>query len=217
MPLPVVIVPLAIGAAALLSVGAVTFALVKKLDGKHVAVLGGHNVGKSSLARYLLTKHVDIDASSKSGSILGTTFELQVGKRKIQFSSPKVVPSSQGLGFPQWANAFRKADFVWYLFRADLIASGDSDEMSRVGSHISLMQGWRGANTGKAPKVMLIGTWADQLPAWPRDPDRVLDTLCLADPIKFGAVKLGMAPVVVGSLVDDASAKQLVKQIEKAL
>lgn len=215
VPLPILLVP--IGAAALSASGVIAARMLRKLPGKSVAILGGHQVGKSVLLRYLRTASVTDDGRSTIDPEQQAVFELQLGRKKLKFTVPREMPSNEGLGHPLWREAFRKADHVWYLFRADLIADGDPDEVRRLRNDLDLLKQWRQPRASKPPRIILIGTWADRVPSWKTHPIDLLEKVRSADPLKLGAVKLGNAPVLLGSLVNDEDAKELVNRLKENL
>lgn len=219
MPIP--LIPVIIVAAVIIGVGGTiaTRRIAKRLDGKRVAVLGGRRVGKSSLIRYLSTGDVATDpAEGNPGDAEeSAAFGLKIGKKRAEFVVPRDLPGADGLGLPKWREAFSAADLVWYLFRADLIVQGDAKEIGEVRKHLEAMNGWRADMRSKGPKIVLIGTWADELPEWRDDPRGSLDSVRSAEPLKFGAVKLGHAPVIVGGLGSVEDAEKLVKSLANNL
>lgn len=205
MPIP--LIPLAIAAVVAVATAGGVGALFARLAGQRIALLGGRRVGRSSLLRYLSTGTVSGGAGPNPvgrGGIM--VCKPQIGGRRVKFAVD--TPQGSGLGLPDWRAAFMNADLVWYLFRADLIASEDPEEVDRVRKHVDLMVAWL-ASMKKKPKIVLIGTRADQAAEWHGDPQGFLDAVRLAEPLKLGAVKLGNASVVVGSLASDSDAEQL--------
>lgn len=206
--MPISLIPIAI---AVVAVAGGAGALFKRLGGKRIALLGGRRVGRSSLLRYLSTGTVSEGAGPNPVGRGGTTVcRPQIGGRRVKFAVD--VPQGGGLGLPSWRAAFMEADLVWYLFRADLIASEDPEEIDRVRKHLDLMGAWL-ASMKRKPKIVLIGTRADEAAEWHADPQGFLDAVRLADPLKLGAVKLGNAPVIVGSLASDPDAEQLLENL----
>lgn len=191
----------------------------KKLSGKRVAILGGRRVGKSTLIRFLSTGEV-AEGRSLSEAPLATSkrgFSLVIDGKRTKFSVPRDLPGNNGLGLPKWHEEYRKADFVWYLFRADLIEQGDNNEIQRVRSHLDTFSGWNGRRGKATRKIVLIGTWADQSTRWRTNRAEFVDSVISAEPLKLGAVKLGNAPVIVGSLGSNSGAERLIKHLESNL
>lgn len=216
MPFPLLILPVVAAAAV---VGTALIAVVpriwKILDQRTVAILGARQTGKTALLRLLR----DIDApeaalpSTASGAVSGR-FELDIKGETIKFALPRDLPGSDGFGQAEWKEAFGDADHVWYLFRADLIARGDPETTQMVRTHLELLKKWRSAVSGKTPQIILVGTWADEYSDGARHPARVARAVGDSDVIRFGAVKLGGAPVVVGSLASARDADRLLRGIK---
>src|SRR5690606_3040052 len=124
---------------------------------------------------------------------------------------------ADGLGFAAWKEAFDHAHYLWYLFRADLIAENDPETTQLVRSHLSMFKIWSEAKAGDKPRVILIGTHADQHPDFHKHPARVVKTVSESGTIQFGSVKLGNAGVVIGSLATPKDAEKVVKGIKGRL
>lgn len=216
MPIPIIAVPVAVGLAAAAS-PLVRMAITRMPNSKSVAILGGHKAGKSTLLRYLLANSVADNQEVGIASTSSGVFELQLGRRKTKFTVSRDLPSSEVLGHPQWRKAFKKADHIWYLFRSDLLAKNDPETVRRLRNDLDVMKAWRTDRGSRAPRIVLIGSWVDQVPDWHHAPLEVLERVRSTEPLKFGAVKLGNAPVVVGSLASDKDAEALVSRLKENL
>lgn len=221
MPLPLVVVPIIAVAVATLG-GTAIFAAIPKiwkiLDKHTVAVLGAPQTGKTALIRLL--RDVDAPDGALPGSVTGDDrgrFRLEVKGKAVDFAVPRDLPGSDGLNVADWKEAFNDADHVWYLFRADLVAQGDAGTVQLIRTHFALFRKWLSAAPGSAPKVLLVGTWADEHPGYARHPSRVAEKVMEADVIRIGSVRLGGAPVVVGSLATSKDADRLLKGIKGRL
>jgi hypothetical protein len=217
MPLP--LIPIAAGAAALAIVGALAVPrIMKTLSGKNVAVLGGRSVGKTTLL-YLL-QHRKLPETSDEpaeGDAVGE-FEIVMGRGHARFTLHKDITEHPGAGgYKIWRDAFSKADHVWYLFRADLIAQGDPLEVSKVKGHLDLFAAWLGNRSSGSPRVMLIGTWADQDSRYKEDATSFKESLARSSPLQVGMVKLEHSALIVGSLEGKKEADKLLQKIGRAL
>lgn len=214
MPIPLIPIA-AVGVAALATVVVrlVKPSWSKKLEGKRVAILGARQVGKTTLLRYLeLDGLLEGDAQSTTDTSHGGAFELDVQGATVRFDVLKDVPGNQDLLFRDWREAVEGADYVWYLFRADLAAESDPTEIEIIRKHQTLLKGWVDAVKTSKPKVILIGTHADRHSSFGEDPSTVIQKAKSADAIKVNAAVLN-ASIVVGSLATDDGAKRLRKSL----
>lgn len=221
MPLPLLVIPIVAVAVATFG-GAVIFAAIPKiwkiLDKHTVAILGAPQTGKTALIRLLR----DVDApdsglqAAASGEDRGR-FKVEIKGKTVDFAVPRDVPSMNGLNVGEWKDAFDDAEHVWYLFRADLVARGDAGTTQMVKTHLALFKKWIDAQPGSAPKILLVGTWADEHPDRSLSLSQVAKQVEDTDVIKFGSAQLGGAPVVVGSLVTSKDADRLLKGIKSRL
>lgn len=219
MPFPILVVPIA---AAAVAVSAAVFAALpriwKILDQRTVAILGAPQTGKTALIRLLRDVNAPEDGlpSAKPGADRGR-FRLEIKGKAVDFAVPRDLPGSDGLSVAEWKDAFAVADHVWYLFRADLVAQGDAGTIQLVRTHLALLRKWLSAKPASAPKVLLVGTWADEHPDNARHPSRVAKQVLEADVIKIGSIRLGGAAVVVGSLSTSKDADRLLRGIKSRL
>lgn len=218
MPLPLLAAPWVIATVAVAVVGAMgaAAALIRyMLKGKTIAILGGQHVGKTTLLRFMSEGALPEAVRDTVDSAHGRTVTIKVGKSDIKFTIRKDVSGNQGLGLADWKDVFDGADYVWYLFRADLIVQGDRDQIDMVSDHIDVFKSWLG--TGTKPKILLIGTWADKSPVYSKNSTHFKSLVRATDTINLGSVKLNNAPVVVGSLENEKDAAKLVNRIRANL
>lgn len=216
MPLP--LVPLVIVAAAAVA-GAVTAAVHGRSAAspvsKPVAILGAKGSGKTTLIRALQSQNVEagpIDGGGSEG-----IFTLNVNGQATRYAVVADVPGDPQARFGAWKDAYQQAELVLYLFRADRIEVSDGAQIDLVRNHLELLKQWSDAAGRKAPKLILVGTWADQSPAFVDGAARYAKRVRLADPIKLGRKKFKkVAPVVVGSL-EHEQVGQLLQNLEQAV
>ena len=219
VPLPIVVFSIW-GVAALAAVGGIGLAIWKVaniLADKKLAILGSPRVGKTTLFQMLRDGKVPKVADKTTDAEPGTTFTLKVSGKDIRFEIPKDVNGNGGVAFPEWRKAFDGADFVLYLFRADQLAAGDEKTVKMVSNHLTLMKGWLVARKGQPPKIVLVGTFADQSLGFPETRHELNRVVADQPAIKAALVKLNNAGLVVGSLASTRLASSLIKSIEKAL
>ena len=219
MPVPIVVLSIwAVAAlAAMGGIGLVIWKLAKILGDKKLAILGSPRVGKTALFQMLRDGKVPKVAHRTVDAEPGTTFTLKVAGKDIRFEIPKDVSGSGGIAFPEWRKAFDGADFVLYLFRADQLAAGDEKTVKLVSNHLSLMKGWLVAHKGPPPRIVLVGTFADQSQGFPGTRHELYRVVADQPAIKAALVKLNNAGLVVGSLASTRLASSLIKSIEKTL
>lgn len=217
------------GAGLLLAVGAATVAVVMKphvekaVDdlnklwaGKRVAVLGRQMVGKTTLLGFLMGKDAPVNSKMTVDPAKGGTFELRIGKKATRFrvrhDQPGWAPENSYKG---WKEDFDDADFVLYLFRADLVEQGDIQTINLVQEDLNQFKRWlpKWGSKTPAPKIVLIGTWADQSPSFNEDAAKFASLIRKSHPIKLGATKLNKADLVVGSLSTDKDRERLIESL----
>lgn len=217
MPLP--LIPIAIGVVALLAstgVGLGVAQIAKKFGNKSVAILGQQGVGKSTLLHFLEHGAVKVSVASRTvDAERGADFSLDINDQPVTFTVRSDIPGHPGAAFLDWQAAFRKADYVLYLFHADRVLDGDAAELSLIDSHMGKFKAWSQTKK-KGPQVVLVGLWTDQLNS-DHDVKKATRAIADAEPIKFARVKLRGAQVVIGSLVSDDEAKELVTKLGRAL
>lgn len=216
MPFP--LIPVVIGVVVLgVAGGGVAFVLPrlsKKLENQRVAILGRQRVGKTTLLRLLRDGHVPEVTTSTVDASLGGRFKLEVHGRSVEFDVPRDLPGNDiDLGFKQWKDAFCGADYVWYVFRADLLTQGDASTLEVVKHHFDRFKDWLDADPSVQPKIILIGTHADKDPRRAEDPAQFANEVHAASSIQLGMVMLNNAELVVGSLLTDRDARRLVKSL----
>lgn len=215
MPVPLLI---PVGVAVLAAIGGgialVLPRIAKKLENRRVAILGGAKVGKTTLLRTLRDAAIPDRALIASDHSWAGRFQMDVRGKSVEFDVPRDLAASDvDLSYNHWKDAFTGAHYVWYLFRADLVAAGDPETLERVKGHLARFKGWMAADNSVRPKVILIGTHADKSPESEANFGGLVDAVRSAAPIKLGMVKLNHADLVVGSLLTDKDAKKLIRRL----
>lgn len=188
-----------------------------RLGGKRVAILGDRSTGKSTLLSHLQQASRKGSAERADGPAPSGSFALEVKGRSIEFKVPSDLPGGDGLGLSSWKEAFRDSQYVWYLFRADLIAVGDQATIDTVRSHIDTFRNWLEKDKLTPPTIVLIGTFADASPEYRLGSDRVWRLVEGAQPIRTGTVKLNNASLVVGSLLTTKGRARLTADLTRVL
>lgn len=216
MAVPVVVVAIAWGVAAIATTSGIYLVVQKMarmLANRKLAILGAQRVGKSTLFRMFRDGKVPKRSLETVDAEPGTTFVLRISKKDIRVEIPRDVEGSDGAGFPEWRKAFNDADFVLYLFRADHLVSDNEKAVALVKNHISLLKGWLSEHSGSAPRIVLVGTFADQWPGVSGKRGELFQLVESHPVVKAGMVKLNNAGLVVGSLENTRSAGSLIKGI----
>lgn len=223
MSLPVKVIRVAVAVVPVLAASAIALIakpnliddVVKKWAGKRIAILGRQRVGKTTLLDFLLGKEVRDESKPTVDPASGGIFSLPVGKASVQFrvrhDQPGWAPENAYKG---WKEDFDDADYVLYLFRADLIAQQDAETVALVKDDLNQFKAWLKAKSkGTVPRLILVGTWADHDPSFVADREDFASAIRRTHPIKLGATKLNKADLVVGSLSSDDERRALVKSL----
>jgi energy-coupling factor transporter ATP-binding protein EcfA2 len=130
-----------------------------KLKGKRLAVLGARGVGKTHLIKFLTTGSIPSEykqtvAPEKSSS---RRFQLQELDLKVKES---LDVSGDKAAYGEWKELHDKADFVFYLLRADRLIAGDRDVEERVRGDLKHIGAWLEASSPR-PYFFIIGTHCD--------------------------------------------------------
>lgn len=215
MPAPLIVAAVVALATLVVSgLGVVIHQLLKSLANKKLAILGAQRVGKTTLFQTLRDGKPPKSSKRTVDPEPGMEFTLRMGRRDVRFEMPKDLPGHDGVAFPAWRAAFKSSDHVWYVFRADLIASGDLATINLVKSHLDLFKTWLTAMNGAHPKIILIGNFADKIDGYPQNRQDFLREVANSAPIKAAVVKLGDAGLVVGSLATYPMAKAMIRGIK---
>lgn len=212
MPLP--LIPIVIGAVAAAG-GLVTAKLIKPKTDEvlKVAILGGERTGKTTLRAAMRQADPAVTTYDPATGVFETT--MAGGTVKIEIAHD--VAGATQAKVTEWKAAFASAEAVLYLFRADLIHTQDDHHIQSVKLDLDMLKEWQDGAKSKAPRVILIGTWADRHPQFNIDADSFAKRVRTADPIKLGRSKFTKkAPVYVGSLSDEG-AVTLVEDIMSGL
>lgn len=217
MPLP--LVPVAIGGGVLIvsiAAPAVAREVRKRFGNARVAILGRQEVGKSTLLHFLMEGSFPDQPTRTQDPLPGGRFSLPLpGRSTRRYSVEADLPGHTFPAYKDWRESFESSDFVWYLFRSDLVAAGDADEIALIDEHMAHLADWHSELRGKAPQVILVGVFADQDPS--RDDAMLEERVRTSTLIRDGAVNLGKADIVVGSQATEGDAARLVGRIASHL
>ena len=217
----------------------------KRLKGKRIAVLGERGVGKTHLWQLLTTGEIPqkltptvaagidsgktlrvmelsldvadcIDISGDKESYLFWR-ELVLGSEAAERLGPVVLPRSGG------KPPVRPADYVLYLLRADRVMQGDTSKNARIIRDAEHLGGWV-RSCKSPPRVLVVGTFGDQDPAFGRADDvarlAYVERFRRSDPVDRLIVECGgkgSVHVLVGSLVDRVEKGVLAYRILEAM
>ena len=191
--------------------------LMRKLADKKIAILGAQQVGKTTLLLVLRDGKIPRRVTATVDPAPGGKFSMPVGDRTVDFEVPRDIPGNDDMAYSTWKEALDESDYVWYLFRADLIALNDPDTNSLVSDHLGVIKDWMNNLSGKKPKVILIGTFADLSPSYSTSLAEFRKSVASGESIKIGLVKLKSAKLVVGSLLKEKDATALIRNVRSHL
>jgi energy-coupling factor transporter ATP-binding protein EcfA2 len=218
MPLP--LIPVAIAAGVAVVAGGIALAVprvMRPLKGKRIAVLGARGVGKTTLLQILRDRRLPSRKRGSTDPAPEGLFSMEVQRKSVNFAVPNNVSGNGGLGYPVWKQEFKQSDFVWYLFRADLIAQGDAETLEDVRGHLDMFRAWIDSGKSKGPKIILIGTFSDKAITSELNLEELTHIVAGAAPIKAGVAMLNNAGLVVGSLALKRDSAKLVKRLGNEL
>ncbi len=146
------------GLTAVMAVWGIT-ALVNKLKGKKLAVLGEQGVGKTCLIDFLTTGSIPrkYEPDSFAREVPGRRFELR--KLKLNIPPLKHLPGSAD-EYAQWKEVANEADIVLYLLRVDRLMTGHIPTVDRVRKDIGQIRRWLQDKSKDFP-LFIIGTHCD--------------------------------------------------------
>ena len=149
------VVPVAFAALAL-------WALLRKLKGKKLAVLGEQGVGKTCLIHFLTTGSIPrkYEPDSFARKVRGRRFKLR--DLKLNIPSLKHLPGSAD-DYAQWEEVTNEADIVLYLFRTDRLMKEHKPTEARVRKDMGQIKRWlqKKQKKQKGFPLFLIGTHCD--------------------------------------------------------
>ncbi|WES64642.1 GTPase domain-containing protein [Microbacter sp. GSS18] len=185
---------------------------------KTIAVIGRRGVGKTTLISYLRDQRLPKSVSPTQAPSEGAIVELDSSIGSETFLVTRDVPGDDVLGFPQWKEEVSSADIVCYLFRADLLVSGDENETARVKQDLLMLQGWMSKKKGKPKQYVLVGTSAQRHPDYESAPQEDFRGRVDAVPvIRLNRLTLKNARLVVGDLSEPDAAAWLREQLGERL
>lgn len=199
MPLPLALPVVGIVALA----GAAVAAVGSRLSPKRVVILGTPKSGKSAL--------LEAFGPDEDGIV-----RLEIAGKSRRLAIKPGPDSRMGAGWRAWRDAFTQNDYVWYVFRADLVQQGDPTEIKRISEHFASFSLWM-KDDPKPPRVTLIGTHADRAPSYAVDPADFHSAVAADERIRFGVVRLNHAAIIVGSLSEAQSARTLLASVAESL
>ena len=167
MPIPILIVAIWVGVAALIAAGTAVVvlnwdAVVIAWSGKRVAVLGARGVGKSCLASFLTTGSIPSEyrqtvAPDKKPPRRFRLRELDLKVKEMLDVSGDVA------AYSEWRAEAARADIVFYLLRADRLLERDAVVENRVRNDLRHVGGWLGKRSPR-PVFFIVGTHCDRDP-----------------------------------------------------
>lgn len=217
MPLPLLIVPIAIGASALAGVAAKQAPkVVQKFQTKKLAILGREGAGKTELLAALCENDANEPKGQQPKSGSGYYFALHTpGPRRKSFVVAQDLLGSGGSGRKHWKSSFDSSDHVWYVFRSDLLVAGDEETTRQVDEDLDYLADWLDARRDakkKLPRVILIGLFADKRAGGVEEAEFV-NSVQRFPMLRLPSVKLDNADIVAGDLATPDSARELVNRI----
>lgn len=219
MPAPLVIVAVW-GVATLVAMGGIALVvlrLARTLANKKLSVLGAQGVGKTTVFQMLRDGKVPEVSHRTVDPEPGTNFVLRISGKEVRFEIPSDVFGNDGAAYPDWQKAFVDSDYVLYLFRADELVARNEGTERLVRDQLLMLKGWLVNMSATPPKIILVGTFADQWPNFPEKRRDLLNLVANHPVIKPAVVRLNNAGLVVGSLATTQLARSVIRGIEREL
>ena len=183
------------------------WALVRKIRGKEIFVIGAEAVGKSSLISFLGGR-VDI-GSTTDQSREYQSFVIGRGEKKIYIKKGRDVSGLED-EYKVWKRRFLSADFVFYLINVHKAQFESSDDYARrLYIDATRINRWF-EEAPKLRKLIVVGTHRDKLPS----DQRSRDTPGCLDEFRMRVGRNSeRVEIVFGSLKNHTEAKKLVREI----
>ena len=130
--------------------------------GKKLAILGARGVGKTHLIRFLSTGEIPTEYKQTVApeKYKGRRFKLETLDLKIKAN---LDVSGAQAAYAEWKTLYSQADIIFYLFKADMLLSGDAKSEERVRADLRHINTWR-QNSRKPRQIFLVGTHCDNDP-----------------------------------------------------
>lgn len=216
MPIPVIV---AIVVAVIGTLTALNWkAIVIALQGKHVAVLGARNVGKTHLVTFITTGSLPEEYNQTVAPKKAPARRFQLKELDIKVKESLDL-SGDKAAYAEWKKLHDRADFVFYLLRADRLFARDGCVERRVLEDLQHIGQWLEAREPR-PRFFIVGTFCDLDPEFHDLPgDKVGDyvdkfrSLPVVSELILRGGGAGQARVVLGSMKTLKDTETLVYQI----
>ncbi|MFB6348357.1 GTPase domain-containing protein [Moraxella sp. ZJ142] len=209
----VMVLPLIIGAAL---IGGLWF-VASQWSGKHIAVLGGRGVGKTTFIEYLKTKRIRSDYHQTATVDKYEAMKVRIEGITLYISSGYDVSGAKG-NHEEWRKQIEKADIVFYLLDINKVLRKDERYIKNTEQDLDEIKDSIARRQEKMT-VFLIANHADEQPDYTNNFTKFEEKVGKQRILEQAVINLGgtkYCKVIIGSLKNEEQAKKLVTNILKS-
>ena len=140
----------------------VSYILYDHFRSKRIAVLGRRGVGKTHLIQFLSTGSIPISYRQGIGRKKVPGRRLQLKDLNLKLNDMQDIG---GNDYGLWKEELNKADFVFYLLRADQLIAHEAEVEASVRQDLRHIGEWLEQHQAP-PKVVIVGTHCDLDPEY---------------------------------------------------
>lgn len=211
--IPIAIIGLAGAAAYKFNIGGFSDKAKQMLNGKHIAILGGRGVGKTTLLHFLRTGK--IQSSFEQTSIDDyKSFSFKVGNSELHVKDGHDIGGGH-FQHSAWRKQIEESDIVFYLINVDKLLNKDTAYINDTKGDLNAIKDAIAEKKGKTA-VFLIINHADKQSDYSNNRQKFEEKVSKNNLIETAQIELGGSNhcmVKIGSLKDEESANQLLKSI----
>ncbi|MFC0821054.1 GTPase domain-containing protein [Moraxella marmotae] len=208
------VLPLIIGAAL---IGGLWF-VASQWSGKHIAVLGGRGVGKTTFIEYLKTGNVPKVKPDQTGTVdKYEAMKVEIEGITLYISSGYDV-SGVKENHEEWRKQIEKADIVFYLLDINKVLRKDERYIKNTEQDLDGIEESIARRQEKMT-VFLIANHADEQPDYTNNFTKFEEKVGKQRILEQAVINLGgtkYCKVIIGSLKNEEQAKKLVTNILKS-
>ena len=166
MVLPIVIGILGLGGVVGVGITAACYSAWKSTT---IALLGARGAGKTTLCKFLTEGEVPTNPRQTTNTRKHEVTNFPIDDLDLKISEVEDLPGDKSQ-YAEWKRASSDNSTIFYLFRVDLILSGDEKHIIRTVNDVKHLGEWIDPTK---KKLVLIGTHCDKIPHAYSDGDEI--------------------------------------------